>query len=93
MPLQVVEVKESEHRKVEVNYYMLETTQCTADGLEDDIGDEAPVKAFMKAGQLTPIDTYSMAHSQFCKIFGEFNLTRYFFKMLRHNVETMKSVL
>ncbi|KAK0042754.1 mediator of RNA polymerase II transcription subunit 14 [Biomphalaria pfeifferi] len=71
----VVEVKESEHRKVEVNYYMLETTQCTADGLEDDIGDEAPVKAFMKAGQLTPIDTYSLAHSQFCKIFDGIPLT------------------
>ncbi|CAL1548016.1 unnamed protein product [Lymnaea stagnalis] len=71
----VVEVRESEHRKVDVNYYMLETTQCTADGVEDDIGEETLVKAFMKAGQLTPIDTYSMAHGEFCKIFDGIPLT------------------
>lgn len=63
-------MREAEHRRVDVNYYILETTQCTADGVEDDIGEEMLVKAFMKAGQLTPIDTYSLAHGEFCKIFG-----------------------
>ena len=58
-----------DRRGVLVNYYMLETTLCTADGVEDEINDE--VKAFMKAGQLTPIDTYSLVHGQSCKIFGE----------------------
>ncbi|BFZ09810.1 hypothetical protein BsWGS_12849 [Bradybaena similaris] len=71
----VVEVRETEFRKVDINYYLLETTQCTADGLEDDIGDEIPVKAFMKAGQLTPIDTYSTTHGEFCKIFDGIPLT------------------
>ncbi|XP_005108274.1 mediator of RNA polymerase II transcription subunit 14 [Aplysia californica] len=71
----VVEVREGEMRKVEVNYYMLETTMCTADGAEDEIGEDNLVKAFMKAGQLTPIDTYSMVHGEFCKIFDGIPLT------------------
>ena len=27
------------------------------------------MKGFMKAGQMTPIDTYSLVHGEFCKIF------------------------
>ncbi|GFR84683.1 mediator of RNA polymerase II transcription subunit 14 [Elysia marginata] len=71
----VVEVREGEHRRVEVNYYMLETTSCTADGGDDDLSEDNLVKAFMKAGQLTPIDTYSLAHGEFCKIFDGIPLT------------------
>ena len=69
--LEVVEVREGESGRVDVNYYMLETSSCTAEGGEDDLSEENLVKAFMKAGQLTPIDTYSLAHGEFCKIFGE----------------------
>ena len=66
-----MEVREGEQRRVDINYYMLETSSCTADGGDDDLTEDNVVKAFMKAGQLTPIDTYSLAHGEFCKIFGK----------------------
>ncbi|GFO03550.1 mediator of RNA polymerase ii transcription subunit 14 [Plakobranchus ocellatus] len=71
----VVEVREGEHRRVDINYYMLETTSCTADGRDYDLTEDTLVKAFMKAGQLTPIDTYSLAHGEFCKIFDGIPVT------------------
>ncbi|RUS87452.1 hypothetical protein EGW08_004768 [Elysia chlorotica] len=71
----VVEVREGEQRRVDINYYMLETSSCTADGGDDELTEDNLVKAFMKAGQLTPIDTYSLAHGEFCKIFDGIPLT------------------
>ena len=66
---QVVAVSEEKRGHVTQHYYLLTTTPCTIDGIEDDIEDSG-IKSFIKAGQMIPIDNFSQTHGPFCRLFG-----------------------
>jgi hypothetical protein len=68
--LQVASVVEEKRHRVTLHYYLLSTTPCTHDGVEDDI-DDAGIKSFIKAGQLIPVDIFAQTHGPFCKLFGD----------------------
>ncbi|KAK7108033.1 mediator of RNA polymerase II transcription subunit 14-like isoform X2 [Littorina saxatilis] len=64
----VVAVLEEKRGHVIQQYYLLTTTPCTHEGIEDDIVDSG-IKSFVKAGQMIPIDIFSQTHGPFCKLF------------------------
>lgn len=64
----VVEVVEEKRGHVTQRYYLLQTTPCTNDGVEDEIED-AGIKSFLKAGHMIPVDIFSQTHGAFCKLF------------------------
>ena len=73
----VVALDESKNRKVDIKYYMLETTCCTADGTDDEITEDIGAKLYLRAGRLYPLDEFSFTHGPYTKIFQESDETDY----------------
>ena len=67
--LQVVELVEGD-TAVDYKYYLLDTTQCTAEGSELDLSEDPCPKLYLKAGRLTPLDVYSFLHGPYTKLYG-----------------------
>ena len=68
--LQVVNLVEDTPKTVSYFYYLLETFPCTADGREDDIAEDVGIKSYLRAGRFISIDSFSVTHGPFSKIFG-----------------------
>ena len=67
--LQVVELVEGD-TAVDYKYYLLDTTQCTAEGSELDLSEDPCPKLYLKAGRLTPLDVYSFLHGPYTNLYG-----------------------
>ncbi|XP_041355183.1 mediator of RNA polymerase II transcription subunit 14-like isoform X2 [Gigantopelta aegis] len=67
----VVNLVEETPRTVSYFYYLLETFPCTADGKEDDIAEDVGVKSYYRAGRFISMDSFSVTHGPFSKIFDD----------------------
>lgn len=67
----IVALEESKNRKVDIKYYMIETTPCTADGTDDELAEDVGSKLYLRAGRLYPLDEFSFTHGPYTKIYPE----------------------
>ncbi|XP_052229673.1 mediator of RNA polymerase II transcription subunit 14-like [Dreissena polymorpha] len=70
----VVCVEDVPPRSVQFQYHLLETTPCTGEGLESDVGgmgEELPIRCFMRAGKLVALDTFTFTNGPYTSIYKE----------------------
>ena len=68
--LQVVSVDDLPPRSVQYQYHLLETSACLGEGME--WSEETPVRSFLKAGKLIPLDTLSFTNGPCTEVFGKY---------------------